>query len=91
MVPHGGIIMKKYYVVLDGNTKGVVDSYDKCLILVYGVTHRFHGCASWEEVVDRVLMEMSDTGPYIYDVKGKSITFKTFARFRDYVMAQSFR
>lgn len=83
--------MKKYYVINDGNTKGVVDSFDECLILVYGVTNKFRGCANWKEVVDEVLFNMSDTGPYVYDVKGKKITFRTYARFRDYVMERKWR
>ena len=83
--------MKKtcnYYVVKMGRQKGVFDTWATCIREVYGVSNSYCGCSSWQEVQDVVLFDMPDTGPYVYEVAGHRVWFKTYEKFRDFVLEQ---
>ena len=77
---------KRYFVIFAGRERGVFDSFEACLAQVHRVKNCYRGYSKWEEVVDAVVMEMPDQGPFLFDVQGKRILFHTYERFRDFVM-----
>ena len=73
---------RKYYVVKNGRTKGLYDSWSVCENKIAGYRGaKFKGYASLSEAIDDAIMEVDEGYGYVINLNDKKEYFKTYQEF----------